>query len=273
MSTSNVTTKVCHQCHLEKPTYEFHKHSRNKDGLRNNCKQCRADNGECNYVKPAPPGFQYCRKCNVLHPASLEYFYWDKTKNKFYSYCKPCHYLMTRSWQKRNYEFWMGRNRNWMIAHPDKMKASNKKWCENNPERYAVIKAKGIADLRQREIDNPDWAKANSKKAKARRRARILNSPGSHTSADILLQRKAQTDKKGRLHCWWCGKIIKDEDYHLDHVIPLSRGGSNGADNIVLSCPKCNLAKSAKNPQEFAGRLIQVTTLTLPTKGVIITFI
>jgi 5-methylcytosine-specific restriction endonuclease McrA len=33
---------------------------------------------------------------------------------------------------------------------------------------------------------------------------------------------------------------------HIDHVIPMSRGGSDDLSNLVLSCSTCNEAKGAK---------------------------
>lgn len=41
-------------------------------------------------------------------------------------------------------------------------------------------------------------------------------------------------------HCGACGEV---EQLQIDHVIPLSRGGSNHPDNLQLLCGPCNLAK------------------------------
>lgn len=41
--------------------------------------------------------------------------------------------------------------------------------------------------------------------------------------------------------------------FHFDHIIPLSAGGLNTADNIVLSCPNCNL-KKARTTDRHAAR-------------------
>lgn len=38
---------------------------------------------------------------------------------------------------------------------------------------------------------------------------------------------------------------------HVDHALPLARGGRNNFDNLVLSCMRCNLQKNNKTPQEF----------------------
>lgn len=83
-----------------------------------------------------------------------------------------------------------------------------------------------------------------------KRRAKKLNAPGSHTATDVAAQLARQ---KGR--CFWCHKKVGDS-YHVDHVIPVALGGSDGPENIVIACPHCNMSKGAKHPTEFAGRLL-----------------
>lgn len=74
--------------------------------------------------------------------------------------------------------------------------------------------------------------------------------------------RRAKTDKPlpngtinkiGELQSWrcaCCGVSIK-KNRHVDHIVPLKRGGSHSASNIQLLCPQCNLSKAAKDPIEF----------------------
>lgn len=38
---------------------------------------------------------------------------------------------------------------------------------------------------------------------------------------------------------------------HKDHVVPISRGGSDAIDNLVPACADCNLAKSTATGEEF----------------------
>lgn len=40
--------------------------------------------------------------------------------------------------------------------------------------------------------------------------------------------------------CYWCGKHLDKKTATLDHIIPLSRGGTNGLDNQTLACYDCN---------------------------------
>jgi 5-methylcytosine-specific restriction endonuclease McrA len=45
----------------------------------------------------------------------------------------------------------------------------------------------------------------------------------------------------------WNGKVISSySPWHCDHVIPLSKGGKTVLQNLVPSCPSCNIAKSNK---------------------------
>lgn len=78
------------------------------------------------------------------------------------------------------------------------------------------------------------------------RRARERGAPGKVTQADIeaILQRQ-----RGR--CVWCRSRLGDR-YHRDHRIALSRGGSNGPENIDLLCQPCNLSKSNRAPEDWA---------------------
>lgn len=88
---------------------------------------------------------------------------------------------------------------------------------------------------------------ANQRKTHSRRRRALLfSAPGSHTAEDILI-----LWEKSKHRCYWCGKRIKDGKYHVDHVMPLSKGGSDGIENLVIACPTCNMSKGTKLPQEM----------------------
>lgn len=50
-------------------------------------------------------------------------------------------------------------------------------------------------------------------------------------------------------HCFWCGAVVTFEESTVDHRIPLSRGGSNRSDNLVLACKTCNHARGNDLPR------------------------
>jgi CRISPR/Cas system Type II protein with McrA/HNH and RuvC-like nuclease domain len=47
--------------------------------------------------------------------------------------------------------------------------------------------------------------------------------------------------------CQICGKKVDENDYHVDHIFPISKGGDEwDMNNLQCSCPECNLKKSDK---------------------------
>lgn len=54
--------------------------------------------------------------------------------------------------------------------------------------------------------------------------------------------------------CSRCGKRIESiRDMHVDHIIPLAKGGADTVDNMQLLHKACNLSKGAKLPTEDAA--------------------
>jgi 5-methylcytosine-specific restriction endonuclease McrA len=53
--------------------------------------------------------------------------------------------------------------------------------------------------------------------------------------------------------CRYCGD--RPERMCADHVVPLSRGGSNDEDNLVACCLPCNSSKCDRLLEEWEGRL------------------
>lgn len=40
--------------------------------------------------------------------------------------------------------------------------------------------------------------------------------------------------------CHWCNQYLWEWEMTLDHLIPISRGGSHSNDNLVIACFTCN---------------------------------
>jgi 5-methylcytosine-specific restriction endonuclease McrA len=51
--------------------------------------------------------------------------------------------------------------------------------------------------------------------------------------------------------CPYCEKQGNRLTKHVDHIIPLSRGGCNCRENKVISCWECNSRKHDKTPLEY----------------------
>ncbi len=44
--------------------------------------------------------------------------------------------------------------------------------------------------------------------------------------------------------CRYCGRQPGDVTLHVDHIIPVAKGGTNDESNLITSCLECNLGKS-----------------------------
>lgn len=51
--------------------------------------------------------------------------------------------------------------------------------------------------------------------------------------------------------CFYCGKPISRKNKTRDHVLPISRNGSNSPRNIVDACKPCNNLKGCLDLEEF----------------------
>lgn len=209
-----------------------------------------------------------------------ERFGHDKITGKSGRDCKICMKARAEAWYRANREKTIVRSAAWAAANPEKRRAIGRRFYHACPEKSrewgrahteevrAIKKAYRAANADKLRAIRRAWIAANPEKHRARkvayrkahvdqfraytrcRRARKRNAKGVHTAADVAAQFTAQ---RGR--CYWCGKKV-GKKYDVDHVIPLSRGGSNGPDNIVIACPHCNRTKHNQMPEVFAGRLL-----------------
>ena len=53
----------------------------------------------------------------------------------------------------------------------------------------------------------------------------------------------AELKRRDGNSCGYCGIAWPQLEYHVDHIIPASRGGGDELDNLVLACEFCNMAK------------------------------
>lgn len=108
---------------------------------------------------------------------------------------------------------------------------------------YAENKEKAYAQTKEWARKNRDKVRAIKHTYKIKRRAKEKDGVSSAELAKWVAEQKKK--------CYWCGVVCKD-DYHIDHYMPLARGGLHELSNLVIACPSCNMRKNAKHPYEFA---------------------
>lgn len=74
--------------------------------------------------------------------------------------------------------------------------------------------------------------------------------PRRRTRRKWLGVRRLRVFERDDWRCRYCGARVALSD-HIDHVIPLSRGGSDDIDNLAAACVTCNISKGARTPEEW----------------------
>ena len=62
---------------------------------------------------------------------------------------------------------------------------------------------------------------------------------------------------RDRYLCQYCGKPLKSHEITLDHIVPKSRGGESNWENLAACCPRCNVRKGSRLPEEAGLTLIK----------------
>lgn len=59
-----------------------------------------------------------------------------------------------------------------------------------------------------------------------------------------------QVLERDGFRCRYCGLEASEAQLHVDHVVPVSKGGTHGLENLVASCERCNLGKGGREGVE-----------------------
>ena len=171
------------------------------------------------------------------------------------------------AYTKAHPEIKRARTAKWAKANPDKVAASRERnkdkhsvsvaaWQARNPERVASNGAAyRTANKEKCLVATTGWKKAHPEAIRIHRENRRAREMGGKLSTG--LPAKLFSLQRGK--CAYCSSDFRKTSYHLDHIMPLSKGGANDNLNMQLLCPTCNLQKHAKHPIDFMqekGRLL-----------------
>lgn len=189
-----------------------------------------------------------CNKCKAVKP--IIDFSRDKHKRDGYAtVCKSCKHaykLFNQAAikeQRKQYKakhaaeikaYMQQYRKHYREKNRAALSAASIAWNKANADRFAEIRR----ESRKRNAESARTTVRN-------RRARLKERPGSHTATDVLAIGALQ-----RWRCACCHVDIKRK-YHVDHIEPIAKGGSNDRLNLQLLCPMCNISKQDRHPVEF----------------------
>lgn len=234
------TSKTCSTCREVLPASEFHRSSRSASGLQAYCKACGAERQRAyrakNPDRMREQGRRNMRRRRELRPDEVAAYQRDWRSSN------PDKVRAAKAaWERDNYErfrqFANAASRKYKRSNPEKVAEYNKAWDAANPEAVAA------KNRRWRER-NPEAVRAKG----SRRRAKIRNATVG--DVDLLVLWAEQ-----RAICGLC-ELPMDETLawpdplsrSVDHIVPLSRGGTHEQSNLQWTHLVCNIRKGAKAP-------------------------
>jgi 5-methylcytosine-specific restriction endonuclease McrA len=172
---------------------------------------------------------KWCQRCGKEYVPTVGY----------QKYCKECGPIEKH---EREAKEATARRVTYYKTHPEQEKKRQARSCKTHSEKRAEAQAR---------YGRSHPMVSRLKDAK-RRSLKYANTPISEmlTSTEWLAI-LAEYDG----HCAYCDKEAK---LTLDHVIPLSKGGTHSKENVVPACAHCNSSKGNKTLEEWnAKRLTQ----------------
>ena len=246
--TSGVIIKKCPKCGIEKSISEFHNNKKNTDNLSSYCKECNYEINRNNYQNHKE---EYRKRAKLARDIKREEKkrYLEDNKQTIEEEKKKKQ--LERKERKKEMAKIRRANR---TPEEKKIEAERiRKYRQDNPEATRKTRQKSYQNNRDKVIKrNTEYAKTEKGRAISRlkhQRKRIKIKEGDVT-ADELVELKSNINK-----CYWCNTKIIKNNYHIDHYVPLAKGGKHTIDNLVISCPTCNLKKNAKDPIQFANSI------------------
>lgn len=191
--------------------------------------------GSAHKVKITTDGLRVCKGCNEPKPPT-EFHKDSRSFDGYRAQCKPC----------RN-----GFMANYYEANADERKAAVQNYRDTNRETVRATDMQRYERHKEKRI-------ALATEAVHLRRARIESRPHD---PDITFSALRARDGDS---CCYCHTPMTFErnprgkrhpaKATLEHVLPISRGGTHTRDNVALACWQCNLQKNAKTVDEWSPR-------------------
>ena len=258
---TNLDERTCVECGKAKPVSEFPT-AKGRNGKlyhRKVCKACRRE---------------YERGWRRAHQDHVREY-----KRQYHIRHREAILARVRAWQSENREGKLEYQRAWYLANQEERLAKQREWYEKNQEMVKAYQKANRAKIAERmkawrvscadviKRYQREWREANvehirgyakryrqerpevKRLSEAKRRAAARASVGQFTFRDV---KALYTSQLGE--CVYCSTDLSDT-FEIDHVVPLSRGGSNEPENIQLLCQRCNRMKHAKTHNEFLAWL------------------
>lgn len=214
-----MTTKICSKCKTEKEIIFFRNDKSEKDEIYSSCIDCKR------------------RPLLDLKEKRKQYLAEYRSNNKDIISKK------SKEYKEKNKDKLSKQRKEYYLKNKEKLLEQKKEYYLKNQEK--------IKEQKRLERKNSTSVQIEKERIRGRiRSAKRRQITGNHLSINTIRFLLEQYKYK----CYYCNSSIKHKEknsYHIDHYIPISKGGNNDTSNLVIACPSCNLSKGAKDPHIF----------------------
>lgn len=215
-----MNTKRCPKCGETKSIEDFYNNKSRKDGRSAWCKSC--DNAS-----------------NKRYIANNREHIREYERNDYY----------------KNHERHLRQHRESNERNKEKIKQARKEYYQQNrDEILARDRQYNQRHKKQISIRNQKYYQLHKEefifKARERKRRIRDTKDGTITKEVLDIMYESQCHK-----CDYCNGDLDQLGKHLDHILPLNRGGKHTLNNVHWICPRCNLSKNDKTEEEWFNML------------------
>lgn len=233
--------KVCIACGVSKPVADFHPKAGRPGQYLGRCKSChnaltlaryyakkgdRPNKTPSHYYIDRDATEKTCSRCQQTLPIDQFFLKRPESGNRR-SICTPCHNAANLERKRANPEQVRQQGLAYYTANRDHMLEKQKRYREEQPEADRATHRK--------------WKSANKDKVNAathRRRNQVIEN-GGHWTAEEWQALKTEFE----YHCLFCWRTEPEIALTIDHIVPVSNGGSNDITNLQPMCKPCNSRK------------------------------
>lgn len=256
--------KKCTKCGIDKSVSEFNKDKNRVDGLFPWCRECKQKARKKHYEENKERIIAKTKEWHKSNPEKRKEIckrYRDNNKEKAREYRKHRRMENPEKYKKEYKKYYL-KNRERILKsqkeyrdqYPERIREAQRKHYEINKESILKYHREFRKKYPERHKEHVrKWDEKNKERRKVitmNRIARIKNSKGQFTNE----QWRDLKDQCGHT-CLKCGAKEPGVRLSIDHVIPISKGGSNSIVNIQPLCLPCNQSKNIKTTDYRKGMI------------------